>query len=101
MGPNAVVKREEDRYNALRYVLNDRRGRQFVQMLTEECGLYGHTWHGDKDAMLVSEGRREIALWIREMVRYHGRENEAQILTEATERENYYDTLDLGGMEDG
>ena len=37
-------KRQEDRYNAVRYLLADHRGRYFLQMLMDECGVYNSTY---------------------------------------------------------
>ena len=87
-------KREEDRYNAVRYVLADRRGRQFLQMVMDECGVYSSSYHGDVHETLVHEGMRHVGLWVRTLVMEHNPNTYVHLVKENKEREEYYATLD-------
>ena len=89
-----VAKRQEDRYNALRYVLADSRGRHFVQMIMEESGVFSSLYAGCPNALLVSEGRREVGLWVRDMVHQQEASMGVRVLREHNEREAYYASLE-------
>ena len=91
-----VAKRREDRYNALRYVLADRRGRQFLQMVMEESGVFSSLYDGCPNALLVSEGRREVGLWVRDSILMHDVDMAVRIQQETNEREAYYASLREG-----
>ena len=87
-------KRQEDRYNAVRYLLADHRGRYFLQMLMDECGVYNSTYAGDVNDMLVSEGMRRVGLWAREVAMQHDPDIYVRLVKEHKEREAHYAELD-------
>ena len=91
-----VAKRQEDRYNALRYVLADRRGRYFVQMLMEESGVFSGLYDGCPNALLVSEGRRQVGLWVRDSVLHHDAGVSVRIQREHNEDEARYASFTEG-----
>ena len=92
---NSVAAREQDRYNALRYVLADRRGRQFLQMVIDESGLHGTTDCGDAHGMAVLEGRRQLGMWVRDAMMHHDPDTYVTLVREQREREAYYETLEF------
>ncbi len=47
----------------MRHLLKQRQFRTFLWNLLNECGTGGMSYHGDKDDMLVNEGRRSAGLW--------------------------------------
>ena len=92
-------KREQDRRNAIQYVIGDERGRHFIHMMMDECGLNEDAWRGNSETTLVAVGRQQVGHFIRAFVSYVNAAVLGQIETEHHNRERLYAELNAAIQE--
>ena len=76
---------------ALKAVFSTEDGKKAHEVLNTFCGLYSPLFGGDKDETLVREGRRQVALYLKEVMERDLSEYESYILDieENTEEEEF------------
>lgn len=54
----------EAEVEGLRQLLSHYWGREFVWRTLEQCGVYAMSYQGDVNRHFMSEGKREVGLWL-------------------------------------
>ena len=86
--------RERDQENAVRYMMADRRGRHFLEMLMAEAGVDKATFNTDPGLLAMCEGRRQVGLWARDYAAMVSPVEIIRMMDEARQREQGYENLD-------